>query len=73
MAILTYIDGFPLFSSHKEARDYGLENGITGVHVHRYKVGPNNYRSGYMAGTMHGVLTTTQSSVESSSSSNYND
>jgi len=56
MAILTYIDGYPLFNSNKEARDYGNKNNIVGTHVHRYKKGPHNYRVGYMAGETHKKL-----------------
>ena len=60
MAILTYINGFPLFNSHKEAIDYGLIIGIPGTHVPRYKIGPHTYRSGYMIGDTHEVLMATQ-------------
>jgi hypothetical protein len=56
MAILTYIDGFPVFSKYKEALDYGLTVNVKGVHVHRYKLGPNNYRSGYMIANTHKEL-----------------
>ena len=56
MAILTYIDGRPLFSSNKEARDYGRKNNLEGTHIHRYRKGPHNYRVGYMAGNTHGEL-----------------
>ena len=58
MAILTYIDGYPLFNSNKEARDYGESINIKGTHVHRYKKGPHNYRVGYMSGDTHEALIT---------------
>jgi hypothetical protein len=57
MAILKYIGGFPLFSSEKEARLYGETLGIYhGTHVHKFKVGPNNYRTGYMPASSHDEL-----------------
>ena len=56
MAILTYIDGHPLFNSNKEARDHGKTLSLKGTHVHRYSKGPHNYRTGYMAGATHDSL-----------------
>ena len=56
MAILTYISGYPIFNSNKEARDYGESINVRGTHVHRYSKGPHVYRVGYMAGETHQQL-----------------
>tara|TARA_Y100000034_G_scaffold9524_1_gene10176 strand:- start:255 stop:476 length:222 start_codon:yes stop_codon:yes gene_type:complete len=53
MAILTEIDSKPLFSKLREALDYGKKQGIEGYHLHKYNIGPNRYRTGYMAGETH--------------------
>jgi hypothetical protein len=52
MAILTYIDGQPLYTTLQEAIDYGNEVGLQGYHTHNY-----NGILGYMAGTTHGNAT----------------
>jgi hypothetical protein len=48
MALLTYIDGQPLYTDLQEALDYGNEIGLQGYHTHNY-----NGVVGYMAGTTH--------------------
>tara|TARA_R100000315_G_C5221062_1_gene132898 strand:- start:356 stop:655 length:300 start_codon:yes stop_codon:yes gene_type:complete len=55
MGIIKYINGNPLFSTAKEALDYARDIGFktTDVHVHRYKVTPGIYRSGFMPGKTH--------------------
>tara|TARA_Y100001963_G_C6680890_1_gene399792 strand:- start:103 stop:498 length:396 start_codon:yes stop_codon:yes gene_type:complete len=52
MAILTKIDGVPLFSTIQEALASAFLNKITGYHTHTYK-----NRIGYMAGTDHSQVT----------------
>ena len=42
MSILTTISGVPLFSTIFEARNWAIENGCRGHHVHRFK-GQNGY------------------------------
>jgi len=48
MAILTYIDNTPLYSTVNEALSWGEQNGLTGYHVHKYKD-----VAGYMGGYTH--------------------
>ena len=72
MAIIKTVDGRPLFSKAREALDYGKKNNLEGYHLHRYSVGPNMYRTGYMAGETHEAvlnLNLTSSASNSGSSS----
>jgi len=48
MAILTYINGIPLYSSEQEALSFSRENGITGFHTHQYQG-----VTGFMGGVDH--------------------
>ena len=65
MGIIKYIDNIPLFSTSKEAFQYGIEinflkpnkgDSEVDTHIHKCSVGPNAYRSGYMPGRSHTVL-----------------
>ena len=49
MAILTHIQGIPLFQTPSEAIAWGRQYGLTGYHSHMF-----NIRTGYMAGSNHG-------------------
>ena len=48
MAILTYIDGVPLYSTKQEALNYATANELTGFHSHPYE-----NQVGYMGGIDH--------------------
>ena len=48
MAILTRIDGIPLYSTQQEALDYAQKNGLKGFHTHEYLD-----QTGYMGGMDH--------------------
>ena len=48
MAVLTSIDGVPLYSTIQEALDYAQANGLTGYHTHTYQG-----QIGYMGGATH--------------------
>ena len=48
MAVLTTIDGVPLYSTIQEALDYAQANGLTGYHTHTYQG-----QIGYMGGATH--------------------
>ena len=56
MAILKYIDGYPLFSTVKEVLDFGKQYEIDEYHIHKFKIRPNVYRTGYMIGKTHADL-----------------
>ena len=49
MAILTTIDEIPLFSTLKEALEWGVANGLQGHHTHIFEG-----QTGYMGGETHG-------------------
>ena len=48
MAVLTTIDGIPLFSSPQEAVNWANNNGLSGYHTHDYQG-----TIGYMGGIDH--------------------
>ena len=48
MAVLTSIDGIPLYSTIQEALDYAAANGLSGYHTHTYQG-----QIGYMGGATH--------------------
>jgi|TARA_R100001443_G_scaffold39488_1_gene52807 hypothetical protein len=48
MAILTTINGIPLYSTSREADEWAKSKGITGVHTHTYRG-----QTGYMGGIDH--------------------
>ena len=52
MAILTHIQGIPLFQTPSEAISWGRQYGLTGYHSHMF-----NIRTGYMAGFNHNQAT----------------
>ncbi len=59
MAILTNIDGVPLFSTVEEALAYAAQNGLSGYHTHMYQG-----QIGYMGGTTHGAAATSSSGFQ---------
>ena len=52
MALLTNLNGIPLYSSEREALDYAAANGLTGFHTHEYEEDGVPY-IGYMGGENH--------------------
>ena len=56
MAVLTTINGIPLFSTIKEALVWASKNGLSGYHTHKYIV-RKSLRLGYMGGTTHARAT----------------
>ena len=48
MAILTVIDGVPLYTTSREALDWADSRGLTGYHTHVF-----DGQTGYMGGTSH--------------------
>jgi len=56
MAILTVIDGVPLYSTVQEALDYASQYGLSGYHTHTY-----NGQIGYMGGQSHGAAASASS------------
>ena len=48
MALLTNLNGIPLYSSEREALDYAAAAGLTGYHTHTYQG-----QIGYMGGATH--------------------
>ena len=56
MAILTTINGMPLFSTPQEALSWGSQKGLVGYHTHIY-----NGQTGYMGGTSHGQASSSNS------------
>ena len=52
MALLTTIDGIPLYTTIQEAVGWAANNGLTGYHEHIYKE-----QLGYMGGTTHEMAT----------------
>jgi hypothetical protein len=59
MAILTNIDGVPLFSTVEEALQYAAQNGLTGYHTHIYQG-----QTGYMGGASHGAAATSSAGFQ---------
>lgn len=59
MAILTTIDGIPLYSTVQEALAYAAANGLSGYHTHIYQG-----TTGYMGGTTHGAAATPSSGFQ---------
>ena len=57
MAILTYIQGIPLFETSSEATSWGAQNGLTGYHTHAFNQRGFGLRTGYMAGSSHAQAT----------------
>ena len=53
MAILTLIDGIPLYSTVEEALAYAATEGLTGYHTHVHQG-----QVGYMGGATHGAAAT---------------
>ena len=56
MALLTTIDGVPLYTTVQEALDYASDNGLTGYHTHTF-----GGQIGYMGGQSHGQAATASS------------
>ena len=65
MAVLTTIDGMPLFSTVQEALDYAASVGLTGYHTHIYQG-----TTGYMGGTTHGAAATPSSGFQQNNQNN---
>jgi len=63
MAILTTIDGIPLYST--EALAYAAANGLTGFHTHNYQG-----QIGYMGGATHGQAATPSSGFNPNNQTN---
>ena len=56
MGIITYIDNIPLFTTKREALDWGFENGLLGPHVlnnNGYHVHKWRGQTGFMGGINH--------------------
>tara|TARA_R100000541_G_scaffold45362_3_gene52383 strand:+ start:4443 stop:4676 length:234 start_codon:yes stop_codon:yes gene_type:complete len=48
MAVITTIDGIPLYTTIQEALQYAATNGLSGYHTHTYQG-----QTGYMGGATH--------------------
>jgi hypothetical protein len=59
MAILTTINGVPLYSTLQEAVEYATQNNLSGYHTHVY-----NGVIGYMGGATHGQASTASSGFQ---------
>ena len=59
MAILTNIDGVPLFSTVEEELAYAAQMGLTGFHTHIYQG-----QTGYMGGASHGAAATSSAGFQ---------
>ena len=53
MALMTTIDGIPLYTTEQEAIDWAISNGLSGIHQHIYKE-----QVGYMGGDTHEIAVT---------------
>ena len=58
MALMTTIDGIPLYTTEQEAIDWAINNGLSGIHQHVYKE-----QIGYMGGDTHEIATTGTTAV----------
>ena len=58
MALLTTINGIPLYSTVQEALAYAAANGLTGYHTHTY-LG----QIGYMGGATHGLAASSSQGI----------
>ena len=58
MAILTLIDGIPLFTLQSQAEAWGSKYGLQGYHTHDFQG-----QVGYMAGSSHSDAITKQNST----------
>ena len=65
MALLTTIDGVPLYSTVQEALNYAAANNLTGYHTHTY-LG----QVGYMGGATHGSAATPSSGFNPNNQTN---
>ncbi len=59
MALLTTIDGVPLFSTVEEALAYAQQNGLVGYHVHTHQG-----QIGYMGGATHGAASSSSAGFQ---------
>ena len=59
MAILTVIDGVPLYSTVEEALAYASVNNLVGYHTHVH-----DGQVGYMGGSSHGIASSSSSGFE---------
>lgn len=59
MAVLTNIDGIPLFSTVEEALVYAQQNGLVGYHVHTHQG-----QIGYMGGATHGAASSSSAGFQ---------
>ena len=58
MAVLTIMAGIPLFSTIREALDWGSRNNLRGYHTHHHQG-----QLGYMGGSTHQRATSTSSNT----------
>jgi len=68
MAILTVIDGIPLYSTVEEALNYANANNLVGYHTHVH-----NGKVGYMGGATHGNAATSASGFDNNTISDDDD
>jgi|TARA_R100000482_G_C5108241_1_gene139114 hypothetical protein len=68
MAILTVIDGVPLYSTVEEALNYANANNLVGYHTHVH-----NGQVGYMGGSTHGDAATSSSGFDDNTIPNDDD
>ena len=65
MAILTTIDGIPLYTTSGEALAYAAANGLSGFHTHNFQG-----QIGYMGGATHGQAATPSSGFNTNNQTN---
>jgi|TARA_R100001510_G_C7521384_1_gene116743 hypothetical protein len=65
MAILTEIDGIPLYTTVSEALAYAAANGLSGYHTHNYQG-----QVGFMGGATHGQAATPSSGFNANNQTN---